>query len=128
MGFFVCSNAMLNCSFGTSPSALGVLPIHQCMGRMPFANIMDNKPMVNIKPFGMCNTISNPAVAAATAAAMGVLTPAPCVPVTQAPWIPGAVTALLDRYPALDQESKLMCQWGGMIQIQQAGQMNVTVK
>ena len=40
---------------------------------MPAANIMDHVPMVNIMPFGMCITPSNPAVAAATAAALGVL-------------------------------------------------------
>jgi hypothetical protein len=82
----VCNGATLMCSFGVAPSVLTVLPLNRTLtSNMPAANIMDHIPMVNIMPFGMCITPSNPAVAAATAAAMGVLTPMPCVPVTPAP-------------------------------------------
>ena len=44
------------------------------------ANIQAFAPMVNIPTFGMCGTMSNPVVAAATAAKLGVFSPAPCVP------------------------------------------------
>ncbi|HXI52640.1 MAG TPA: DUF4280 domain-containing protein, partial [Candidatus Saccharimonadales bacterium] len=61
----VVAGAMMMCSFGVAPSALVVLPANQTMvGGPPAANIMDNKPIVNIPPFGMCTTPSNPAVAA----------------------------------------------------------------
>ncbi|WP_245537428.1 DUF4280 domain-containing protein [Thiocystis violascens] len=120
----VCSGAMLQCSFGVAPSSLVVLPVNKTMtGNMPAANIMDNKPMVNILPFGMCSSLANPTVASATAAALGVLTPMPCVPSTPAPWAPGAPTVLLGNLPALDDTSKLMCLWGGVISVIYPGQV-----
>jgi hypothetical protein len=119
----VCSGAMLQCSFGLAPSTLTVLPANQMMtGNMPAANIMDNKPMVNIMPFGMCTSLANPTVASATSAAMGVLTPMPCIPVTTAPWAPGAATVMLGNMPALDDVSKLICNWAGVISILVPGQ------
>jgi hypothetical protein len=72
--------------------------------------------MVNIPTFGMCRSPANPTVAAATAAALGVLTPMPCVPVTT-PWTPGVATVLLRGMPALDASSKCMCAYGGQISV-----------
>lgn len=119
----VCMGAALQCSFGVAPSSLVVLPVNKVMtSYVPAANIMDNKPMVNIMPFGMCQSPSNPVVAAATAAALGVLTPMPCIPATTAPWAPGAATVLLANMPALDDTSTLMCMWGGVIKVNSAGQ------
>lgn len=120
----VCNNAVLMCTFGMAPSTLGVLPLHRMMtSNQPAANIMDHIPMVNIRPFGMCTSPSNPTVAAATAAAMGVLTPMPCIPATPAPWVPGAATVMLNQFPALDNVSKLNCIWGGVISVTFAGQV-----
>ncbi|MBD0371109.1 MAG: DUF4280 domain-containing protein [Pyrinomonadaceae bacterium] len=125
MAMQTCMGATLQCSFGAAPSSLVVLPVNRTLTAVPDANIMDNKPMVNILPFGMCSSPSNPAVAAATAAALGVLTPMPCVPVTPAPWVPGAPTVLIANMPALNNTSKLMCVWGGVIQIVNPGQTTV---
>ena len=120
----VCMGAMLQCSFGVAPSSMVVLPLNRMMtSYVPAANIMDNKPMVNIMPFGMCMSPSNPTVAAATAAALGVLTPMPCIPATTAPWAPGAPTVMLANMPALDNTSTLMCMWGGVITVNFAGQV-----
>ena len=120
----VCMGAMLKCSFGMAPSSLVVLPVNRVMtSYVPAANIMDHIPMVNIMPFGMCQSMANPMVASATAAAMGVLTPMPCIPVTTAPWTPGASNVILGNFPALDTTSKLMCNWAGVIEITMAGQM-----
>jgi len=127
MAIQVCMGATLQCSFGAAPSSLMVLPLNRTMTGTPDANIMDNKPMLNVLPFGMCSSPSNPTVAAATAAALGVLTPMPCVPVTPAPWVPGSPTALIGNMPALNNSSKLMCAWGGVIQIVNPGQTNVMV-
>jgi hypothetical protein len=108
---------------GFAPSALVVLPLNRVMsGNQPAANIMDHKPMLNIMPFGMCRSLANPTVAAATSAALGVLTPMPCIPATPAPWVPGAVTVLLGNQPSLDNTCKLNCMWAGVIQVVAPGQ------
>jgi hypothetical protein len=120
--------AMMQCSFGMAPSSLVVLPTNRVMtNNVPDANIMDHIPMVNIMPFGMCNSPSNPVVAAATAAALGVLTPMPCIPATPAPWIAGAPTVLLGNFPSLDNVSQLMCIWGGVITFTNAGEATVEI-
>lgn len=118
---------MLQCTFGAAPGSLVTLPNNKVLNAMPAANIMDNKPMVNIQPFGMCNSLANPTVASATAAAMGALTPMPCIPVTAAPWAPGSPTVLIGNMPALNNSSKCMCNWGGVISIANPGQMTIQV-
>ena len=117
----VCLSAMLKCSFGMAPSSLVVVAPNVLTENKPAANINDHIPMVNIMPFGMCQSLANPMVAAATAAAMGVLTPMPCIPVTPAPWVPGSPTVLLRGMPALNNTSKCLCNWGGVIQITNPG-------
>lgn len=120
--------AMMQCSMGMAPSSLVVLPKNLVFtDQVPDANIMDNIPMVNIMPFGMCMSLANPTVAAATAAALGVLTPMPCIPNTPAPWVTGAPTVLLGNFPTLDNVSKLMCIWAGVIQFVTPGEFTVTV-
>jgi hypothetical protein len=94
---------------------------------VPAATIMDNKPIANILPFGTCNSMSNPMVAAATAAALGAFTPMPCIPVTAAPWAPGSPTVLVGSMPALQDSSKLACNWGGVIQVVVPGQFTSMV-
>ena len=128
MGVQCCMGASMMCSFGAAPSTLVVLPTNKVLATTPAANIMDNKPIVNIPPFGVCMSPSNPTVAAATAAALGVLPPMPCVPVTAAPWIVGSPTILIGNMPTLDNNSKLMCNWGGVIQFVAPGQFKVMTK
>lgn len=124
----VCAGAMLKCSCGAAPSVLNILPQNRTINNgVPTANIMDNKPMLNVPPFGVCNSLANPAVAAATAAACGVLTPMPCVPVLPGPWIKGASQELVANMPALTDDSKLMCAWAGVIEPTVAGQFTVEV-
>lgn len=124
----VCMGAMMQCTFGMAPSSLVVLPTNKVLTNMvPDANIMDHIPLTNIMPFGMCQSIANPMVAAATAAALGVLTPMPCIPNTPAPWIAGAPTVLLGNFPTLDNVSQLMCLWAGVITFVDAGEVTVNV-
>ena len=122
----VTTGAILQCSFGAVPSTLSLLPVNRVMaGGVPAATIMDHIPIANIPPFGMCSSIANPTVAAATAAALGVLTPMPCVPATPAPWLPGVPTVMSGGMPVLDNTCKLMCLWAGVIQIVSPGQTTV---
>ena len=124
MPLHVCNGALLQCSFGVAPSTFVVLPINRVLtSNQPAANIMDHIPMVNVMPFGMCTSPANPTVAAATAAALGVLTPMPCIPNTPAPWVPGSPTVPLANQPALNNTSKLMCMWGGVISVVAPGQV-----
>jgi hypothetical protein len=82
---------------------------------------------MNVPPFGACTSVGNPTVAAATAAALGVLTPMPCVPVTAGPWVPGSLKVMNGGMPAVDSNCKLMCSWGGVIQVLNPGQTAVIV-
>ncbi|MDD0974497.1 DUF4280 domain-containing protein [Pseudomonas fontis] len=125
----VCTGATLQCSFGAAPSVLNVLPLNRVMtSNMPAATIMDHIPLLNILPFGVCMSTANPMVIAATAAALGVLTPMPCIPATAAPWIAGgAPTVLLGSMPALDANSTLMCSWAGVIKVGMPGQVQTLI-
>ena len=129
MAIQVSMGAMMLCSFGVAPSTLIVIPKGPpTMAGGPLAaTIMDYAPMANIPTFGMCTSIANPVVAAATAAALGVLTPMPCIPATVAPWVPGAPTVLINNFPALTNSSQCMCTWAGVITITNPGQVTVVV-
>ena len=128
MGQMVVTGAMAMCSFGMTPSALNFLPIPRIFNKPPIGTITDMVPFLNIMPFGMCTSEANPMVIALTAAAFGVPTPAPCIPVPAGPWIPMAPTVLMGGQPALDSGSKLMCSWAGVIQITFPGQVTTQLK
>lgn len=112
--------AMLTCSFGMAPASLIVLPDKMVLVEgTPAATIMDSE-MTNVPTFAMCQSLANPEVAAATAAALGVLTPMPCVPVLT-PWVPGSPQTLIGKQPALVEGSQCMCAYGGVVQITFSG-------
>lgn len=120
---YVCNGAQLVCSMGTGNALLVVLPERRILlDGQPQANIMDHKPMTNIPSFGLCTSLANPVVAAATAAHHGCLTPMPCVPNTTSPWQVGEQKLLLKNFPALCMDDKLSCAWAGTITITDCGQ------
>lgn len=126
MGQLVVMGAMMQCTMGVAPASLIVLPTNKVNGsNVPAANIQDFQPMTNIPTFGMCQSMSNPQVSAATSAAMGVLTPMPCVPMTTSPWSPGASKTMIGNQPALTNSCTCNCSYGGTISITNAGQTTI---
>lgn len=108
-------SALCLCSFGAAPAPLMVSSQANVMACTQLVGtIMDT----TLPSFGMCSNPANPAVAAATAAKLGVFTPAPCVPAIAGPWMLGNSTVLIGGKPALDNTGKLSCAYpGGIIQV-----------
>lgn len=127
LGYCVCNGALLQCSFASSTGRFTALPGRVMVAGQPVASIMASVALVNIPPLGLCSSPANPAVAQATAAAGGVLTPAPCLPLTVGPWVPGAPRVLVDGFPVLTSESTLMCCWSGVITVVAPGEQTVRV-
>lgn len=114
MAMPVVNTALCQCSFGVAPCPLVVPPAAKVMAlNMPVAVTTDTL----LATFGMCQSPANPMVAAATAAALGVLTPMPCLPVPAGVWTPGVPTVLVGGKPLLNNSSKLMCAYGGSISV-----------
>lgn len=124
MGIMVVQGAALQCSFGMAPGNLCGTGNMTCLADgKPMATIQDVAAGSQITPFGMCQSLANPQVEAATAAALGVLTPQPCMPVTAGTWIPMKPDVLIGGIPCLMQDSQLICSNGmGIITICAPGQ------
>lgn len=120
MGLQVTMGACMRCSFGAAPSTLLVAP--RVIATTPAASMLDNLPIVNVLPFGMCSSLANPMVASATTAALGVLTPMPCIPLTVIPWFPPRARVFIGVAPSIDETATLLCLWGGVIELESPGQ------
>lgn len=118
----VVHEAKIRCSQGAFPSLLVIPPDSPVMSDdKAVGTVADHKPMRNIVTFGMCRSPQNPQVAAATSAALGVLTPQPCVPATNQAWTPGAPFAVVDEINVLSSDSTCTCDYGGTIDILDPG-------
>lgn len=125
MAEFVCQGALMTCSFGSAPGELNVRSqtAVSAAGDLPLATILDTP---QIAAFGMCSSLANPAVAAATAAALGVLTPMPCTPEILGPWTPGSPDVLLGGAPAVLDDDICQCAFAGEISITFPGQEKIS--
>jgi hypothetical protein len=115
----VVDGAKLRCSQGTLPSIL-VIPGDDAplvSDDKPVATVKDRVSKRNLITFGMCRSQANPQVASATAAALGVLTPQPCIPSTNQDWTPGAPMAVSDDTNVLTSDSTCKCDFNGEIDI-----------
>jgi len=122
-----CMGATLRCSMGLAPGTLLPTPRPVLCTQRPAANVLDHVPIANVTPFGLCRSLANPLVAAATAAASGTLTPMPCLPLTPGPWSPGSSKVILGGAPALGHDATLSCLWAGTISVADAGQTVLTL-
>ncbi|MBQ2970818.1 MAG: DUF4280 domain-containing protein [Bacteroidaceae bacterium] len=120
---YVCSGAIMQCTFGDRKAKLTVYPDRTVfLTGQPMANISDHQSMYNIAGFGKCHTTRYPATGAATAANHGKLTPMPCVPGTNTEWKNGKDDYIIKGDAALLKSSYCKCRWGGIITITDDGQ------
>lgn len=127
MGLAVVTGATAQCTFGTG---CGVITATSQMTTMaegkPLATIADFGPQC-VGAFGLCTSLANPAVLAATTAALGVLTPMPCTMVPMGTWTPAQVTVQAGGNPVLTNECQGQCAYGGCISIANPGQTTVII-
>jgi len=122
MAYFVFEDAKIKCNLGDMESKLVVTDPEGegYVNGKSAANVGDHLPLKNIFPFGRCKSPLNPSVAAATASNFGVLQPMPCGrPLCEAsPWENETPPGIYIRgLPALVNDAKLMCYWGGIIEV-----------
>lgn len=112
MSAFVTNGATVMCPLGAAPCSLTVTSQTKVLADgKPVATIADAS-IANISGFNMCSSLANPQVASATAAALGVLTPQPCVFSSAGSWIPEQTKVLAGGKPALTSGAKIMCTTG----------------
>ncbi|MBO6241263.1 MAG: DUF4280 domain-containing protein [Butyrivibrio sp.] len=124
MSELVTATGICKCSMGTTPAPLKATSNQKVLaGGKPCMTIADAQPMSNVGPFGMCTSMANPQVAAATAAHLGVLSPQPCIPMPVGPWIPTKPKVLIGGKPCLASDSKCMCAYAGVVTVSFPGQV-----
>lgn len=126
MGQIITSGSMMTCSFGMSPCPFQAISASTVLSKTPVGTIQDTS-LASIATFGMCSSLSNPSVSAATTAALGVLTPMPCLPLISGSWFPPQ-KILVKGSPILTSDSKCICAYGGNISFISSIQMNVIIK
>lgn len=121
MSEFLTTGTLIECNMGVLkiPFIADDLPGAPKENGLPVATMTQVVTGKNIASFGMCNSIANPAVVAATAAAQGVKTPAPCMPFGTA-WLPPSFTAKYLGLPLARADAVCACALGGVIKVTQA--------
>lgn len=120
------TGAVIACTMGSAPSTLDATSQKTLIiGGKPAATIKDMAAFTNIAPCGMCSSMQNPEVSAATSAAMGVLQPQPCKPNITETWHQTQGTVITEGGPCLMSDSKLSCSYFGTITVSNPGQKTV---
>ena len=112
---FATGTSTLNCSSATQIQTSGAV----------VATVNDCAPGTNIAPFPACTHPANPAVVAATAAAMGVPTPSTCLLALSGTWTAEKTNVSYGGSLSLTSSGQLPCGYGGVITIASPGQTKV---
>lgn len=128
MPLLLCSGAKLACTMGSSPGSFSGGCERVDVRGKPAGTVAHHTPFTHVSSFGMCHSLANPRVAAATAAAHGALTPQPCVPNLPTQWTPGSARVDIEGHAALRDSDCLACRWAGTIRPTHAGQVRVEVR
>ena len=117
------SGATIACPFATGTSTIvSGSKTNVTTGGGIVLTMTDCQVGTNIVPFPACTNMSNPAVAAATSAALGVLTPSTCAPVIAGTWTSEKTNVNIGGSCVLTQSCQLQCGYGGTITITSPGQ------
>ncbi len=108
----IAAGNLCRCSFGTIPIPLVSTNINVQIESAPVLTNTDTNGLVS---FGMCSTLSNPAVKIVA----GVLVPAPCVANIVTQWLNTKVNVFACGKPVCTDKSMCQCMWGGVITITQ---------
>ena len=87
-----CTAGQMTCPMSTSPSRFSAMPGPMTTSGVPLSDIHDHVPMINIAPFGLCQS-----------------------PATASPWSPGSPTVWVGGMPALNNSSTLNSIWSGSV-------------
>ena len=121
MGLCVCKWAKIKCSQGDNEVELSVLPVPIKVDGNELVSVLNFVPYLNIPSFGKCKSMINPMVIA------NKFAPNTCVPMTIAPWSPGAKKLkVLGGTAALLEKDTNTCLWAGKIEITDPGQKEMT--
>lgn len=126
MGMCVCGGAAIACSFGAAPSRLRCCPTIRRSAVCRWLRLWTTNPgkylalrhvYVHVQPTG----------GGGHSRGHGGADPDACMPGDYRALGARCPTVLIGNKPALNQTSKLMCSWGGVIQITNPGTMNIQV-
>lgn len=108
---------LCQCSMGVAPTPVNFISnlMVADAAALPFGNMTNFTPFLNIIPFGVCKSMANPVTASLTALAFGVLTPGPCIPTPTGPWLNCSMKALVCNMPAVTDKSMCICAFAGTI-------------
>lgn len=126
MASLATTGSTVQCSFGTAPGTLTASVANRTRAGTQVVGVIDTQGFVNVGSFAMCSSLANPAVASATSAASGVLTPQPCTPLVSAPWTPGAPRVTQSGVPVVGADSTCMCAYAGLITVTTPNQVRVS--